>query len=116
MISRRGVLKGSVLVASGILSADALAKGSDGPQLVVFDGRDHLSRQFARARLGPSIDIVADEASGWRAMRSLNGAGRIVGLTRWGEFLMARSFLEEGSLRVTASSVHSNGLVYWEMS
>lgn len=114
-ITRRAALKGSLVAATGLASAKAGAASAAHLQWLVFDGREILCQHFAKGRLGPRVDIADEARNGWRTFRSPGHVAGVIGLTRWGEFLMARSFLEETALRVAAVSVRLNGLVYWEM-
>lgn len=114
-VSRREALKGSLAIAAGTMSGQASAVAGADASLLLFDGRDSLSRHFARRRATLRIDVVAEEANAWRTVRSLESVDQVRGLTRWSEFLTARSFFEERLLRVWVAEMRLNELLYWEM-
>lgn len=84
--------------------------------MVVFDGREDISRQFAAAQSCPRIDWAVEQTNGWRAIRAMNSVSQVQGLTWWGEFLMVRSFFEEHGLRVTSNTICTNGFMLWQMA
>jgi hypothetical protein len=114
-VSRREALKGSLAIAAGTMSGQASAIARADASLLLFDGRDSLSRNFARGRATLRIDVVTEEANAWRTVRSLESVDQVRGLTRWSEFLTARSFFEERLLRVWVAEMRLNELLYWEM-
>jgi hypothetical protein len=112
-LSRRSVLKASAIAPLVLTGTGARAQGHQGADLVVFDSRDEISRQFAERQSVGLIDVVGEEANAWRTLRTIDTIGNVRGVTRWSEFLMARSFLEERGLRVRSSAVVPGNLILW---
>jgi hypothetical protein len=112
-LSRRSVLKASATASLVLTGTGARALGQDGADLVIFDGRSAVSRQFAERQSGRMIDVVDEEANAWQSLRTIGPVENVHGVTRWSEFLMACSFLEERGLRVRSSAVVPGNLILW---
>jgi hypothetical protein len=112
-LSRRSVLKASATASLVLTGTGARALGQDSADLVIFDGRAPLSRQFAERQSGRLIDVVDEEGNAWRTLRTITAVENVRGVTRWSEFLMACSFLEERGLRVRSSAVVPGNLILW---
>jgi hypothetical protein len=112
-LSRRSLMKGGVAVAVALPSARALARVT--PSLVIYDSRLSASRSFARRFAAPAIDVAKEDAHFWRTLRTQTPSGRIVGLTRWNDLVLARGYLEEQGKRLH-SEVAEGPLFRWDMS
>jgi hypothetical protein len=100
-------LAGSVLPARGGLAARAAAAaGSSGATVVLQDHRFVLPPEVQQRLAGNGARLVALEADPvrqWRgAHAQLLGARgtRLLGVTRWPEFLLVRGLAEESGRRV----------------
>lgn len=112
---RRGVLKGGAL--AGVAAAMPVAAQAAEAMIVVFDSRLAESASFGG---GQGIDLA--RVSLREAHGLLAGAVRVEGLTRWSDWTVLRSLLEEQGLRRRAEtrmgaplSGH-DGLLRWSMA
>ena len=114
-LTRRTLVKtGAAVAATGTLSVRAIAGGR--PVLVVYDSRLLESAAFARAAGAVQIDVAAEDANFWRGLRARLPAGRVIGLTRWPDFVVARGWLEEQGKRLKLEErVAPGGLFRWEL-
>jgi hypothetical protein len=110
-LSRRSFVKAGA-VAGAAVSAPVLAAG---PRLVIYDSGLARSRVFAKAQEGTRFDVSELHASRWHALRRPLPQGRIAGLTRWSDYVMARGFAEEQGRRLV-SERRVWGLIAWEMA
>lgn len=112
-LSRRSILRAGSLAALGLLAG--VAEGGEPVALVVYDSRSWRSRAFARRFVGPRIDVARERGCRWAGLRRPAPAGRIVGLTRWNDHVIARGYLEEQRKRL-ATDRRQGDLFYWEMA
>ena len=113
-LTRRAVLT-RVLAAAGAVCLEASAGPREqGPTLALVDGRSRVSRAFRHEFACESIDVSEEDRTAWRRLRCWRGAGRVVGLTRWSEYLQARAVLEERGMRLRREISHHD-LIQWEM-
>ena len=91
-VSRRMFVKAAA-AASATGATPALAAAT--VALVVYDSRLPQSRLWAAHIGGPVVDVAEQHATRWQAMRAPLPAGRIIGLTRWSDFILARGFAAE---------------------
>jgi hypothetical protein len=106
IVSRRSMLKaGAAATATVSLPAFAATRFAT---LVLFDSRIPESRAFARTagNVGTAmIDLAEVEATQWAELRAdLAGKRRVIGLTGWTDWVIARGFLEERGLRLTSET------------
>lgn len=113
-LSRRALVKAGSAAALASLAGSA-ACGGEPVALVLYDGRSWRSRAFARRFRGAKVDVAGQHDLRWQALRAAAPAGRIVGLTRWSEHVLARGYLEEQRRRVTRH-LRDGDLIYWEMA
>jgi hypothetical protein len=111
MLTRRGFV-GAGAAAAAMARVPVLA-ASAAPVLVVYDSRLAGSRAFA-AFAANAIDVAVQHPANWRALRRPLPPGRIAGLTRWSDYVVARGFAEEQRRRVVSERL-DRGLVAWEM-
>jgi len=111
---RRGVLKGGALAGVAV----AVPVGAWAAEaLVVYDSRLAESASFGG---GQGIDLA--RVSLRDAHVRLADAARVEGLTRWSDWTVLRSLLEEQGLRRTAETRVSSplsghdGLIRWSMA
>jgi TAT (twin-arginine translocation) pathway signal sequence len=103
IVSRRSMLKAGA-AASAAVTLPAFA-ASPTPELIIFDSRIPESRAFARTATGTMIDMADVEATQWAELRQdLAGKRRVIGLTGWTDWVIARGFLEERGLRLTSET------------
>ncbi len=112
-VSRRTLIKGAGAVTAVLPSARALAR--EAPALVIYDSRLSVSRAFARRHSAPKIDVATEDANLWRALRSSTAQGRVIGLTRWNDLIIARGYLEERGKRLRGE-VPDGNLYLWDMA
>jgi hypothetical protein len=106
IVSRRSILKaGAAATATVSLPAFAATRFAT---LVLFDSRIPESRAFARTagNVGTAmIDLADIEKTQWAELRTdLSGKRRVIGLTGWTDWVVARGFLEERGLRLTSET------------
>lgn len=100
-------------VAAGTLAlADARAAAV--PALIVYDSRNARSTAFAAGFAGTTLDLAKQEPLRWRALREALPAGRIVGLTRWSDYVIVRGFAEDQRLRLRRE-IQRGSLFEWEL-
>jgi hypothetical protein len=114
MRTRRGFLKAGSIAALGTLAASA-ARGREPVALVIYDSRSWKSRAFARRFNGELVDVADEHRNLWSRLRAAPPSGRIVGLTRWSDHVIARGYLEEQRKRLSSDARHGE-LIYWEMA
>jgi hypothetical protein len=114
MISRRALLKTGSVAALGTLASSA-ARGGEPVALVIYDSRSWKSRAFARRFHGPRVDVAREHETFWTSLRRAMPEGRVVGLTRWSDHVLARGYLEEQRKRLRLDRRHGD-LIYWEMT
>ncbi|KPF91592.1 hypothetical protein IP81_10425 [Novosphingobium sp. AAP83] len=115
-MDRRHMLKACGIAPIALASTAKSIAAAELSAVVVFDGREDISRQFAAAQSCARIDLVVEQTNGWQAIRAMHSVAQVQGLTRWGEFLLARSFFEEHGLRVTSNTIRTNGFTLWHMA
>ena len=115
-LTRRALVKtGVAAAAAGAVPMQAIAAGGR-PVLVVYDSRLPESAAFARTSGAARIDIAAEDANFWRGLRAPVPAGRVVGLTRWADLVVARGWLEEQGKRLKLEEqLVPGGLFRWEL-
>ena len=113
-LSRRTLLKAGSAAALGTLTASA-ARGGEPVALVIYDSRSWKSRAFARRFHGARIDVAREHAQRWASLRRAVPEGRVVGLTRWNDHVLARGYLEEQRKRLRLDRRHGD-FIYWEMT
>lgn len=74
-----------------------------------------MSHAFRHEVACECIDVSQEERTAWRQLRRWSAAGRVVGLTRWSEYLQARAVLEERGMRLWREIPHQD-LIRWEMA
>jgi len=112
-LSRRGFVKASAASAAFTRSA-ARAMATQPPALVIYDSRIVQSRSFAQSHGAPMIDIALQHDTRWRDIRAGLPQGRIVGLTRWSDFVSMRGIAVAQGLRVAAERPFG-ALHLWEL-
>jgi hypothetical protein len=115
-MDRRQMLKACGLAPMALTATAKSSVTAELSAVVIFDGREDISCQFAKAQSCTRVDLVVEQTNDWKTIRAMHSVRQVQGLTRWGEFLMARSFFEERGLRVTSSVIHANGLTLWRMA
>jgi hypothetical protein len=100
--------------ATAILGTGYAAKASAAPALVVYDSRIPRSVAFARSIAAERLDLASQDAKHWRALRQDLPPGRVVGLTRWSDYVLVRGFAEEQRKRLK-SERRVGSLMVWEM-
>lgn len=120
-LGRRDFVKAGVSAAGAagsLLTAPAFARASAArgapPALVVYDSRLPASRAFAQSYDAPLLDVAHEHGSRWRGARARLPEGRIVGLTRWSDFVLMRGFAGE-QLKRTRTERRLGDLRYWEL-
>ena len=108
------MLRAGGIAALGAL-ASSTARGREPAALIVYDSRSWRSRMFARRFRGELVDVADEHRTLWKRLRAEAPAGRVVGLTRWSDHVVARGYLEEQRKRLSADARHGD-LVYWEMA
>lgn len=96
-LSRRSILKGTVLTGSAIAAPAFAANLGDAP-LMVFDSRVPESLAFAAAQGSAQRFDLAQGIE--KARSALNHAQSVTGLTRWSDWTALRGLLEEQGLRL----------------
>ncbi|MBU6206634.1 MAG: hypothetical protein KGQ42_02985 [Alphaproteobacteria bacterium] len=112
MLTRRMMIK-----AAGTAAAIApIGVGAHGRSaaLIVYDSRIPLSRLLASGS-GDAIDIAPQHGRLWRDLRSSSPQGRVVGVTRWSDYVVVRGCLEARGKRVRAEVLRGD-LIHWEMA
>lgn len=120
IVDRRTLLAGGVTLAAW--PARAAAAGA--VRIAFVDSRLPATRAFVAGLSGARvIDIAAADADLWREVRGFaSGGERVVGLTRWSDWVALRGVLEDKKLRVRAetriesAAVRDAALFCWEMS
>ncbi len=103
IVSRRSMLKAGA-AASAAITLPAFA-ASQVSTLILFDSRIPESRDYARTVSGVMIDLAEVETTKWAELRAdFAGKHRVVGLTGWSDWVVARGFLEERGLRLTSET------------
>ena len=115
-MDRRQMLKACGIAPMALACTTRGSAAAELSEVVIFDGREDISRQFAAAQSCARIDLVAEQANGWKALRAMTSVRQVQGLTRWGEFLTARSFFEDHGLRVASWTMRANGFSLWHMA
>ena len=112
-IPRRSVLA-ALLAAAAAPAALAAAAGYPA-SLLIYDSRWPQSLAL-RGRVAPqAIDMSHEYLSRCRGLRSRIPSGRIIGLTSWGDLVLARSLLQDKGRRLRREA-RCGELFYWEMS
>ena len=119
--TRRGLLKGSALAGAAAAIPVVAQAAAIGPARVVFDSRLAESADYGRAAAAVQrIDLA--EMSLRAVHKTLSGASRIEGLTRWSDWTVLRGLLQADGLRSTSEvrlvallSGH-DGLWRWSMA
>jgi hypothetical protein len=114
-ITRRSVLKGVLSAAAAASAGMVRAVSVPSVSMVVYDGRLPNSRSLHARHTARAIDVADEHASRWRNLRAHSPKGRVVGLTTWSDFVLARGFLEEKGKRLR-TEVRCGKLFYWEMT
>ncbi|MCW6533539.1 hypothetical protein [Sphingomonas lycopersici] len=118
IIDRRQALTG--LIAGAALSGAPAARAARGAQtVIVADLRLPAVRQLtAGYRPARLIDLSAAHADLWREMRGfVPGGARVIGVTRWSDWIAVRGLLIERGLRVRAERPLAAARAFsWEMS
>lgn len=91
-VSRRAFVKAAA-VASAAGATPVLAAAT--VALVIYDSRLPQSRLWAARIGGPVVDVAEQHATRWQTLRAPLPEGRIIGLTRWSDFILARGFAAE---------------------
>jgi len=119
IVDRRQALTG--LIAGAALSGAPAARAAvrDAQTVIVADLRlpavRRLTAGYRPARL---IDLSAAHADLWREMRGfVPGGARVIGVTRWSDWIAVRGLLIERGLRVRAERpLAVVRAFFWEMS
>jgi hypothetical protein len=116
-LSRRNMLKasGALALASGAGVRAAIRRDA---VLAVYDSRLPESCAFAQhaAAAGVALVDVADaDQTRWRTLRAAPKQGRIIGLTRWSDYVVARGALEDQRKRLRSEIAHG-ALFLWDMA
>lgn len=115
--TRRGLLKGGALAGAVAAVPVAAHAAAEVAAVIVHDSRLAESAGFAGGR---GIDLA--HLSLREVHAALAGATRVEGLTRWSDWTVLRSLLEEQGLRRTAETRASaplsghDGLLRWSMA
>jgi hypothetical protein len=116
-ITRRSVLQGVLIAAAaagtGKTFAGTAIAGTP-VSFVVYDGRLPQSRAWSNRYSSPAIDVAHEHAHFWRNLRGGLPAGPVVGLTRWSDFVLVRTLLQEKGLRLRTQARRGD-LFQWEM-
>jgi len=115
-VTRRNMLKAGGALAL-VSSAGVRAATQSGTALVVYDSRIAQSRAFAidAQRLGVEVvDVAHQDRARWHVLRNAP-AGRVIGLTRWSDYVQARGALEDQRKRLRSEVAHGR-LFRWEMA
>ncbi len=115
-LTRRNMLKasGAAALFSG---SGARAIMNRSAALAVYDSRVAESRAFAsnaRRRGIVLIDVAFADQTHWRALRDAP-KGKIIGLTRWSDYVAARGALEDQRKRLRSENAQGR-LFCWEMA
>lgn len=118
-VRRRELLGGAALLgAIGAIGLAPILPRTGEPGVIVFDSTQPASRAFAK--LGGAarrIDLVAEDRTSWRALRSLGRALPVAGYTSWAAYVTARLCLEGQGLRMVSEALdRRRGLVAWRMA
>lgn len=116
-VTRRSVLQGVLVAAATAGAGQALAgtalAGTPVP-LIVFDSRLPQSRAWSNDYSSRSIDVAHEHAHFWRNLRAGIPEGPVHGLTRWSDFVLVRTLLEEKGFRLLRQARRGD-LFQWEM-
>ena len=116
-VTRRTVLEGVLVAAATVGAGQGLAGaafvGAAIP-LIVFDSRLPQSLQWSNRYSSRSIDVAHEHAHLWRNLRAANPEGPVHGLTRWSDFVLVRTSLEEKGFRLSRQA-RCRDLFQWEM-
>jgi hypothetical protein len=113
--TRRNVLKGAALAAAATSVEMVAAPLREPASVLVYDSRFPASRAFAAQHSDVTrIDIAQEEERLWASFRAAPAHGRIIGLTRWSDWVMARGWLEEHGRRVGVEQAQG-AMFRWEM-
>jgi TAT (twin-arginine translocation) pathway signal sequence len=106
IVSRRSLLKTGA-AASAAIALPAMT-ASRPRRLTLFDRRIPESNAFARTiweNGGVVIDLADSDATLWAQLREdFPGMQRIVGLTGWSDWVIARGFVEERGFRLISQT------------
>ena len=109
---RTFVVSGGAAVS--LMGTGAWAAAQSGPALVIYDSRLPRSVAFARSIAAERLDIAGEGARRWNTLRKALPPGRIIGLTRWSDYVLVRGFAEEQRKRLTREE-RLGDLLVWEM-
>ena len=112
-LSRRSFVQAGA-VGSLLAGSSVSAMATDTPTLVIYDSRIAQARAFAEAHTAPKLDIARQHGLRWRDVRASLPAGRIIGLTRWSDFVMVRGIAGEQGRRVLTERA-VDALRLWEL-
>jgi hypothetical protein len=116
--TRRSMLKGILCaaVAPAVALADESASSMAGVAvaLLVYDSRVPRSIALCDLYSVRMIDVAKEPANFWRSLRTGFPNGRVVGLTRWSDFVQVRTLLQDKGLRLRAQARRGD-IFYWEM-
>lgn len=113
-VSRRDVVKAGAAGAL-LLGAEAVARTAPAAALLVYDSRRAASRAFAAAFGGHTIDVADEHTNRWRSFRAPLPGGRIIGLTRWSDHVLAAGYAAEQGRRLVRLEPRG-GLFLWELA
>jgi len=111
-IPRRSVLAGLLAAAA----APATPAAAEYPaSLLIYDSRWPQSLALRGRIAAQAIDMSHEHLSRCRGLRSSIPRGRIIGLTTWGDLVLARALLQDQGRRLRQET-RCGELFYWEMS
>lgn len=111
-LSRRTFAKAGV-AAVGTLAIGGVRAGPS-PALLIYDSRIARSSAFAAQFAAARLDLATQEALRWRTLREPLPAGKIVGLTRWSDYVIVRSLAGDQRLRLRRE-IRRGSLFEWEL-
>jgi hypothetical protein len=112
-LPRRSVLAALLAVAT---APAALAAATEYPaSLLIYDSRWPQSLALRGRVAAQAIDMSHEHLSRCCGLRFRIPGGRIIGLTTWGDLVLARSLLQEQGRRLRRET-QCGELFYWEMS
>lgn len=114
IITRRSMLQGLVLMAGAASTRAHELVVHDVIARLVYDSRVPASLDWRGGFPLPAIDLAQQHANLWRELRTVVPDGRIAGLTRWSDHVLARTLLQEKGMRMRIE-VRRGDLYYWEM-
>jgi len=115
-LTRRNMLKASGAAAL-VVSSGLRASGQRDAVLAVYDSRLPESCAFAQHAAAGGvalIDVAAEGRTRWAKLRAAP-QGKIIGLTRWSDYVSARGALEDQRKRLRSEIAHGPYLL-WEMA